>query len=112
MVTFSHRVIASKTVKQTISVLLFFFTIVVIGYTLLLSFEPNLDPFSLLFETISAMNTVGVTMDLTSKLSTQGRIIIMLLMFIGRVGPITFLFSLIQKKEKNINYAETDILVG
>lgn len=112
LVTFSHRVIASKTVKQTISVLLFFITILVIGYTLLLSFEPNLDPFSLLFETISAMNTVGVTMDLTSKLSTQGRIIIMLLMFIGRVGPITFLFSLIQKKKKNINYAETDILVG
>lgn len=51
-------------------------------------------------------------MNVTPKLSTPGRIIIMLLMFIGRVGPITFLLSLIARKEKTIRYATTDILVG
>ncbi|MGI1692289.1 potassium uptake transporter channel subunit KtrB [Streptococcus uberis] len=111
-VTFHHRMIASKTVKQTMSVLIFFFTILTIGYILLLAVEPYIDPVALLFEAISAIDTVGVTMNVTPKLSTPGRIIIMLLMFIGRVGPITFLLSLIARKEKTIRYATTDILVG
>ena len=51
-------------------------------------------------------------MDLTPQLSTMGRIIIMILMFIGRVGPITVLLSLLQKKEKTIRYAKTNITVG
>lgn len=111
-VTFHHRMIASQTVKQTMSVLIFFFTILTIGYILLLAVEPYIDPVALLFEAISAIDTVGVTMNVTPKLSTPGRIIIMLLMFIGRVGPITFLLSLIARKEKTIRYATTDILVG
>ncbi|MBA2796411.1 cation transport protein [Streptococcus porcinus] len=111
-VTFQNRIITSRTVKQTMSVLIFFMSVFIIGYTLLLSVEPTLDPVALLFEAVSAIDTVGVTMDITPKLSTPGRVIIMFLMFIGRVGPITFLLSLIQRKEKTIRYATTDILVG
>lgn len=51
-------------------------------------------------------------MDLTPQLSTAGRLIVIVLMFVGRVGPITVLISLIQRKEKTIQYATTDILVG
>ena len=51
-------------------------------------------------------------MDLTPKLSQAGRFVIMTLMFIGRVGPITVLLSLLQKKEKDIRYAQTNINVG
>ncbi|MGT2933176.1 potassium uptake transporter channel subunit KtrB [Streptococcus catagoni] len=111
-VTFHHRIIASKTIKQTMSVMIFFFTVLFTGYILLLGVEPNLDPLALLFEAISAIDTVGVSMDLTPQLSSAGRFIIMLLMFIGRVGPVTFLLSLIEKKEKTIHYATTNILVG
>lgn len=42
-------------------------------------------------------------MDLTPQLSTAGRLIIIVLMFVGRVGPITVLISLIQRKEKPFN---------
>lgn len=111
-VTFHHRVISNKTIKQTLTVFIFFFAILMIGYILLLQFEPHHDPMALLFEAISAMATVGVSMDLTTKLSQFGRFIIMALMFIGRVGPITVLLSLLQKKEKNIHYAKTNITVG
>ena len=111
-VTFRHRVIANKAIKQTLTVLIFFFTILTIGYLLLLEFEPNHDPLALLFEAISAIDTVGVSMDLTPKLSQAGRFVIMALMFIGRVGPITVLLSLLQKKEKDIRYAQTNINVG
>lgn len=111
-VTFRHRVIANKTIKQTLTVLIFFFTILITGYILLLQFEPHHDPLALLFEAISAMATVGVSMDLTPQLSQAGRFVIMALMFIGRVGPITVLLSLVQKKEKDIRYAQTNINVG
>ncbi|RXH50289.1 TrkH family potassium uptake protein, partial [Streptococcus pyogenes] len=83
-----------------------------IGFILLLSVEPHIAPIPLLFESISAIATVGVSMDLTPQLSTAGRLIVIVLMFVGRVGPITVLISLIQRKEKTIQYATTDILVG
>lgn len=111
-VTFRYRIIANKTIKQTLTVLIFFFTILISGYILLLQFEPNLNPMALLFETISAIATVGVSMDLTPQLSQAGRIVVMVLMFIGRVGPITVLLSLLQKQEKNIYYAQTNINVS
>lgn len=74
-----------------------------IGFILLLSVEPHIAPIPLLFESISAIATVGVSMDLTPQLSTAGRLIVIVLMFVGRVGPITVLISLIQRKEKPFN---------
>ncbi|MFA9494029.1 TrkH family potassium uptake protein [Streptococcus sp. E17BB] len=111
-ILFQYRSIPQKLLKQTLTVLIFFFTVFLVGYLLLLQVEPSLDPFALLFEVASALATVGITMDVTSQLGLGGRVIIMLLMFIGRVGPITVLLSLVQKKEKPIQYAETNILVG
>lgn len=57
-----------------------------IGFILLLSVEPHIAPIPLLFESISAIATVGVSMDLTPQLSTAGRLIVIVLMFVGRVG--------------------------
>ncbi|HHU64796.1 MAG TPA: TrkH family potassium uptake protein [Streptococcus sp.] len=111
-VTYHHRIIANKVIKQTLTVLIFFFSILIVGYILLLQFEPHHDPIALLFEAVSAIATVGVSMDLTPQLSTSGRLVIMALMFIGRVGPLTVLLSLLQKKEKEIQYAKTNITVG
>lgn len=66
------------------------------------------------FEVLSAFGTVGLTLGITSKLSIFGKIIIMLLMFIGRLGPITISYAVLKKnnKQKNINYPECDLLVG
>lgn len=110
-VTYHHRIIANKVIKQTLTVLIFF-SILIVGYILLLQFEPHHDPIALLFEAVSAIATVGVSMDLTPQLSTSGRLVIMALMFIGRVGPLTVLLSLLQKKEKEIQYAQANITVG
>ena len=111
-VTFRHRVIHNKTIKQTLTVLIFFFALAAAGYFFLLLSESHLAPTALLFETVSAIATVGVSMDVTPELSSAGRFIIMLLMFVGRVGPITVLLSFLQKKEKVIHYTPTDISLG
>ncbi|MCS4488861.1 TrkH family potassium uptake protein [Streptococcus sciuri] len=111
-VTYHFRTIPQKITRQTLVILIFFFSTLLAAYLLLLEFEPHLSPFSLFFEASSALATVGVSMDITTKLSTAGRIIIMLLMFIGRVGPITVLMALLQNHQKEVSYAKTDIILG
>ena len=94
------------------TIILFFFTVLMIGYSLLLLEHPDLNPYHLLFEAISAMATVGSSAGITSQLTTWGRIIIMGMMFLGRVGPFTVFLSLLQRDRKEIHYADTDVLIG
>lgn len=98
-VVFRNRIISNKTVMQAFTVILFYLTMLLVGYVILLQTNPTLSPLALLFESVSAIATVGVSMDLTSSLNTMGRLVIMALMFIGRVGPITVLLSLMTKKK-------------
>ena len=65
-----------------------------------------------MFETFSAMGTLGVSMNVTHQLNIFGRVIIIILTLAGRVGPITILLAVLQKQTKEIYYAETNILVG
>ncbi len=66
-----------------------------------------------LFETISAFGTVGLSMNLTPKLNDIQKIAIVIIMFAGRVGPLTLAFSLARTASKTqITYAEEGIMVG
>ncbi|WP_258691442.1 potassium transporter TrkG [Tenacibaculum aquimarinum] len=59
---------------------------------------------SILFEVASALGTVGLSTGITGDLSNIGKVLIIILMFIGRVGVLTFGFALLQQKEKNKKY--------
>lgn len=66
-----------------------------------------------LFETFSAINTVGITRNLTRELNSASRIVIMLLMYFGRVGSLTFAFSFLKKKNTDIIKCPVEeVLVG
>lgn len=66
-----------------------------------------------LFETISAFSTTGLSMGLTSELSPLGKFIVTITMFIGRLGPLTLAFALSQKKiTSKIGYPEDNIMIG
>jgi len=67
----------------------------------------------ILFETVSAFGTVGLSTGLTPNLSFAGKCIIIMLMFVGRLGPIIFLASIqsVQKKEY-FTWPEEDMLIG
>lgn len=66
------------------------------------------------YEAFSAFGTVGLTLGITSRLSIAGKMIIMILMFIGRLGPITISYAVLKKfnNNKNVNYPECDLIVG
>lgn len=66
-----------------------------------------------MFETMSAFGTVGLSTGITSKLTNIGRVMITILMYIGRIGPMTLIYAFaIKRKHTNINYAEETIAIG
>lgn len=66
-----------------------------------------------LFEATSAFSTTGLSMGLTGELSTAGKIVLSITMFLGRLGPLTLAYALAQKKQSSkIGYPEDHILVG
>jgi len=67
----------------------------------------------LLFEVISAFGTVGVTLNFTPELTTAGKALIAITMFIGRVGPLTIAFALASgRKQQSLKYTEEKIMIG
>ena len=66
----------------------------------------------LFFEAISAFGTVGLSTGVTSTLSHIGRIIITLLMFIGRLGPMVIALALSRERISRYQYAEENIMIG
>lgn len=81
---------------------------------ILLSITENSDLLTIFFEVASAINTVGLSLGLTPSLSSIGKIIICILMFIGRIGPLTIVLSLSLKKSKDtkIKFIEEKIMIG
>lgn len=68
---------------------------------------------NIFFECVSAFGTVGLSLGLTAKLSIVGKLIITIIMFCGRVGGLTIILSMINRKmPKNIKYPEDKMLIG
>ncbi|MEQ8197903.1 MAG: TrkH family potassium uptake protein [Clostridiaceae bacterium] len=86
----------------------------VIFMTMLLSITEAKASFEyILYEVTSAFGTVGLTLGLTTKLSWMGKVIIIITMYLGRVGPLTVAFALTNNKDrKPIRYPEDKVLIG
>ena len=85
----------------------------VVSVSLLLSITERADFLSILFETTSAFATVGLTMGLTTKLSAAGKVVLILTMYLGRLGPLTVAFAMARQKRKTLlHYPEEKINVG
>lgn len=65
------------------------------------------------FEAVSAFGTVGLSLGVTAKLSTLGKLIIILLMYIGRVGLLTVAFAFVRSARQNtVIYGEERVMIG
>ena len=81
--------------------------------TLALMVSDGLDLLPALFEITSAFGTVGLSLDVTPNLSTFGKILVSVLMFLGRVGPITFVVALaVRQRPPRYKYPEEEIAIG
>ena len=108
-----------RTIPDTIvvrSIAIFVVSLITVSVMLLfmIKIEPQKDFLSITFETISAFATVGLSLGITSTLSFFGKVFIVFLMFVGRVGPLTLVLAVGQRegKKAGIEYPESKILIG
>ena len=116
-----RRTIPKEIITRTISIIFASaFCVSLITSVLLLTGGRNLPPaetrhffVEYLFETVSAFGTVGLSMGITPQMSDVQKIAIILMMFAGRVGPLTLAFSLSRGPSRtNLTYAEEAVMVG
>jgi len=110
---FSSRKIPREIVSKAFMIFFLSLFITITVFFLILTFQENARFDVLLFEVISAFGTVGLSKGITPFLNTISKVIIMLTMFIGRVGPVTIFYSLKEPREvEGISYPEEKIMIG
>lgn len=98
-ITFFNREIPFERIYVATSVFILYTSLIFL-FTFLLTFSEQASFERILFEVASALGTVGLSTGITGDLSTWGKIALILLMFIGRVGVLTFGFALLERKQK------------
>lgn len=108
-----NRQISEKSIKKAIAVFATSFSVMTLS-TILLSAASNADFLDMLYETVSATATVGLTRNFTASLNTVGKIIIIATMYFGRVGPISLAvaFKMRKSSENIIENPIEEISVG
>lgn len=107
------RKIDSQMIRRAYTIVSFYVFLVIIGGFILLESNGNIGAIDLLFELVSAFSNTGVgTFDI-NLLNKFGKAILILYMYIGRLGPITLftLFSFNNKKASDISYVNADLML-
>ncbi len=112
-VTVFNRELSIDSIRRSNSTIVLYFLFVFAAIFALTLLEPEASLMALLFESISALSTVGSSLGLTSTLSGGGKLVIIALMFIGRVGVLTIASSLIkQRKLTKYKYPSGNIIIN
>jgi potassium uptake TrkH family protein len=107
------RRIPTAAQRQAISIVLLAIGAVVIGTFLLLTLEERLDGSVALFETLSAFSTAGLSTGATPALPTSAHMVLVVLMFLGRIGPITLFAALVLRERTRLyRYAHERPIIG
>lgn len=114
--TFSHRAISDNLIKRSLFIALLGLLLICGATLLLLATETIPEGRGIeyvLMEVVSSFATAGLSLGMTPHLSVFGKVVLMFLMFVGRVGLVTFFWSSgSHKKEVKIRYPEENVLVG
>lgn len=87
--------------------------LLLVGASMFLSITESGEFLRILFEAVSAFGTAGLSMGLTTELSGVGKVTISLLMFLGRLGPLTLAYALSRKNNKELyRHPEGRITIG
>jgi len=108
---FKRRIEANE-VSRALAIALLSISVIFM-MTFLISFSNDYGLVRILFEVVSALGTVGLSLNLTPQLNEIGRILIIITMFLGRLGPITIGYALVfRQQQANVRYPEGKIMIG
>ncbi len=106
------REIAPFAIRRAFAIIVLYFIYLSVAVWILSYTEKDAPIFTLIFETTSALSTVGLSLDFSPTLSESGKIIIICTMLIGRIGVFTFFYSLCKEyTKKNYTYPQENILM-
>jgi len=115
-----HRTISNESVGKAISVVMI--SMVVIVFTTMVLLITELGEVShvqsrgkfleLLFEVVSAFGTVGLSTGVTGGLTIMGKVILTIVMFVGRLGPLVIALAVSRRGALRYSYAEENIMIG
>ena len=106
------REISRDTIRRAFATIVFYFCWLGLAVWLLSVTEKGASVFTLTFETVSALSTVGLSLNFSPMLSLPGKLIIIFTMLVGRIGILTFFISFSKEyKKKNYTYPQENILM-
>ena len=98
--------------KKASVIILIGISVITISSFLLCIFEPTVDFIDILFEMVSASATVGLSTGITPELSAASKLVSMLVMYIGRLGPLTVVSIWNFQRKSNVRYPYGNIAIG
>ena len=110
-----QRRLSDETVKKSIGIFFIGVSIVLFGTLILTIVNPGFTLLESSFEIVSAFSTAGLSLGGSPSLTVLGKIVVIISMFLGRVGSLTIFIALLSKSNKlksKIRYAEGKIIVG
>ena len=109
-----NRKIREENIRTGIVVIILGFTVLLISAAAL-SLTMDASFIDMIFEAVSALGTAGLTRGITGDLTLVGKVIIILDMYLGRIGPITLATAIVMRSRRanqNVHLAEENILIG
>ena len=107
----SNAVIVKAFILTTVGIICCLVTTILVSII-----QPELGTRETLFEVISAFSTTGLSMGITSSLNSANKIILCLMMFFGRIGPLTIIGvvnkSWMVESKENVKYIEESVIIG
>jgi trk system potassium uptake protein TrkH len=108
-----HRTLSLESVMKAFTVITLAICVIFLASFILLLTQPVASMKEALFEVFSAFSTVGLSLGITSKLTSLGKIVIILTMYIGRIGPLTLLYAFSRQKAfGRFEYVEETVMIG
>lgn len=109
-----NRTVANPVVVKSTALAFISISVAAFFILVMMKVEPDQSFLSLVFESISALGTVGLSLGITPFLSSFGKIVICALMFIGRIGPLTLVLAVGERRRSNgqYDYPDGKLLIG
>ena len=112
-VTLFYRELSPISIRRALAKVFGSILIIFLFFTALVALEPDLPVKGLFFETVSAYSTVGASLNITPLLGDDSKILVSILMFVGRIGLITILMSLVQHGgNPKYRFPQDDVIIN
>ncbi|KIL48255.1 TrkH family potassium uptake protein [Jeotgalibacillus soli] len=110
--TIFNREIRQELIFKSLAIAMSSVLLVVGALFILTHTEHDVNFLTILFEVVSAFGTVGLSLGITAKLTVFGKIVIIIVMFAGKLGPLTLVFSITRPDKRKIKFPKGDVLAG